>query len=68
MKKLSLFFITCLSAFIFCSCDKDDENTTTGVPVSISLENKLTEDNTEFISEKEITPGTSTLFKRITHF
>ena len=60
MKKLSLFFITCLSAFIFCSCDKDDENTTV-VPVSISLENKLTEDNTEFISEKEITPGTSTL-------
>ena len=59
MKKLSLFFITCLSAFIFCSCDKDDENTTTVVPVSISLENKLTEDNTEFISEKEIIPETS---------
>ena len=59
MKKLSLFFITCLSAFIFCSCDKDDENTTTVVPVSITLENKLAEDNTEFISEKEIIPETS---------
>lgn len=56
MKKLSLFFIACLSAFIFCSCDKDDDETIT-VPVDISLENKLTEENSEFNSEKALIPG-----------
>ena len=46
MKKLSLFFITCLSAFIFCSCDKDDENTT-------SENDNVIEETTESDDEKE---------------